>query len=155
MGLDISLLKDRITAALDFYYSKTNDLLVYKGLPASSVYPQVLENVGTTENRGFEAALNFRIIEKSNFSWNSDLTYSMNRDKIVSLASGEIRDVSNPDQALIVGEPVRAFYNYEADGCWSIAEAEKALVYGKVPGDVKLVDANNDNVINDLDKTDL
>ncbi len=151
-GLDISLFKDRITAALDFYYSKTNDLLVYKGLPASSVYPQVLENVGTTENRGFEAALNFRIIEKSDFSWNSDLTYSMNRDKIVSLASGELRDVSNPDQALVVGEPVRAFYNYEADGCWSIAESEKALVYGKVPGDVKLVDVNNDNLINDLDK---
>ncbi len=151
-GLDISLLKERITAALDIYYSKTNDLLVYKGLPASSVYPQVLENVGTTENRGFEASITMRVIEKSDFSWVSDLTYSMNRDKIVSLASGEARDVSNPDQALIVGEPVRAFYNYEADGCWSIAEADAALVYGKVPGDVKLVDANNDKVINDLDK---
>ena len=45
-GLDISLLNERITATLDIYYSKTNDLLVYKGLPASSVYPQVLENVG-------------------------------------------------------------------------------------------------------------
>ena len=151
-GLDIALLKDRVSGALDVYYSKTNDLLVYKGLPASSVYPQVLENVGTTENVGFEAALSFRVIEKSNFGWISDITYSMNRDKIVSLASGEIKDVSNPDQALIVGEPVRAFYNYEANGCWSIAEAARALTYGKVPGDIKLVDVNNDEVINDLDK---
>ncbi len=47
----------------------------------------------------------------------------MNRDKIVSLASGETQDVSNPDEALVVGEPVRAFYNFEADGCWRIDEA--------------------------------
>lgn len=151
-GLDVLLLKDRISATFDVYYSKTSDLLVYKGLPASSVYPQVLENVGNTENRGFEAALTFRAIEKNNFSWISDLTFSMNRDKIVSLASGETRDVSNPDQALIVGEPVRAFYNYEADGCWSISEAATALLYGKVPGDIKLVDVNGDKVINDSDK---
>lgn len=67
-GLDITLLHERISATLDFYYSQTNDLLVYKGLPASAVYPQVLENVGKTENRGFEAALNLRIIEKKNFT---------------------------------------------------------------------------------------
>ncbi len=151
-GLDVSLLKERLSASLDVYYSQTNDLLVYKGLPASSVYPQVLENVGKTENTGFEVALNFRIIESRDFGWVTDLTYSMNRDKIVSLASGEIRDVSNPDQALIVGEPVRAFYNYEANGCWSIAEAATATLYGKVPGDIKIVDVNDDKVINDLDK---
>lgn len=151
-GLDISLLRERISATLDFYYSQTNNLLVFKGLPASSVYPQVLENVGKTENMGFEAALNLRIIEKKNFRWNSDITFSTNKDKIVSLASGEIQDVSIPDNALIVGEPVRAFYNYEADGCWKIEEAALAAVYKKVPGDIKIVDVNNDNVINELDK---
>ncbi|MGB8490509.1 MAG: TonB-dependent receptor [Bacteroidales bacterium] len=151
-GLDISLLKSRISSSLDFYYSKTTDLLVYKGLPASSVYPQVLENVGNTENIGFEATLTFRVIEKNDFSWVADLTYSMNRDKIVSLASGEVKDVSNPEQALIVGEPVRAFYDYKADGCWSIADAEAAAIYNKIPGDIKLVDVNRDQVINDLDK---
>ena len=139
-GLDLSLYKERINATLDFYYSQTDDLLLYKGLPASSVYPQVLANVGKTENRGFEAALNLRIIESKNFSWSSDITYSMNRDKITSLASGETQDVSNPDQALIVGEPVRAFYGYEADGCWSIDEAATALTFGRVPGDIKIVD---------------
>ena len=123
LGLDISLFKQRINATFDFYYSQTEDLLLYKGLPASSVYPQVLANVGATENRGFEIALNLRIIESNDFTWSSDITYSMNRDKITSLASGETQDVSNPNQALIVGEPVFAFYGYEANGCWSIDEA--------------------------------
>jgi len=152
LGLDLTLLKERITATLDFYYSQTSDLLLYKGLPASSVYPQVIENVGETENRGMEASFNLRVIEKRDFVWSTDITFSMNRDKIVSLASGESQDVSRPDEALVVGEPVRAFYNFEADGCWKIEEADKALTFGKVPGDIKIVDQNNDGVINEFDK---
>jgi hypothetical protein len=92
------------------------------------------------------------IISTKDFSWSSDITYSINRDKIVSLASGEAQDVSNPNQALIVGEPVRAFYGYEANGCWSIDDAATALTFNKVPGDIKIVDRNGDGVINDLDK---
>ncbi len=151
-GFDITLLKERISATLDFYYSQTNDLLLYKGLPASSVYPQVMANVGETENKGFEAALNLRVLETKDFTWVADVTYSMNRDKIVSLASGEKQDVSNPDQALLVGEPVRAFWGYEADGCWSVADSAKARTFNRVPGDVKIVDKNGDGVINDQDK---
>lgn len=151
-GLDITLLNGRITATVDYYYSQTTGLLLYKGLPATSVYPQVLANVGETENRGVEAALNLRIIDNNDFTWSSDITYSINRDKIVSLASGETQDVSNPNQALMVGEPVFAFHGYEADGCWSIDEAETALTFNRVPGDIKLVDRNSDGVINDQDK---
>lgn len=151
-GLDITLLKGRITATVDYYFSQTTGLLLYKGLPASSVYPQVLANVGKTENRGVEAALNLRIIDKKDFTWSSDITYSINRDKIVSLASGETQDVSNPNQALIVGEPVFAFHGYEADGCWSINDAATALTFNRVPGDIKIVDKNSDGIINDLDK---
>ena len=151
-GLDVSLLKSRISATFDFYYSHTNDLLLYKGLPPTSVYPQVLANVGETENMGFETSLNLRLIEKRDVRWQTDLTFSTNRDKIVALASGAIKDVSNPENALVVGEPVRAFYDYEADGCWSIAEAEQAAEYNRVPGSIKLVDFNGDTLLNDADK---
>jgi hypothetical protein len=151
-GLDITLLRERISATLDFYSSKTDGLLLFKALPPTSVFPQVIENVGKTENMGFEAALNLRVIDNKDFLWNSDFSFSTNRDKIVSLASGETRDVSNKDLALVVGEPVRAFYDYEANGCWTIDEADQAAIYNKVPGDIKLVDANSDDIINDLDK---
>jgi TonB-dependent starch-binding outer membrane protein SusC len=152
IGFDISFLNSKVTATVDAYYSKTSDLLLYKGLPASSVYPQVLANVGETENKGIEASIGVRVIDNNDFSWNTDLTYSMNRDKLVALASGETQDVSDPDNALIVGKPVQAFYNYEADGCWSIAEASTAALYSKVPGMVKIVDSYNDTIINDKDK---
>jgi hypothetical protein len=102
-GLDFSILKERISGTIDGYYSKTFDLLLPRGLPATSVFPQVLENVGNTENIGLEAALNFRVIAKKDFSWNSDITFSTNKDKILSLATGQIKDVSIPNAALIVG----------------------------------------------------
>jgi TonB-linked SusC/RagA family outer membrane protein len=151
-GLDVSLYRSRVSATLDFYYSKTSDLLLFKGLPSSSVYPQVLANVGETQNTGFETSINLRIVEKKDIRWQSDITFSTNKDKIVSLASGEDRDISKPEKALIVGEPVNAFYNYEADGCWSIDEAETAAIYGKVPGDIKIIDADGDSILNNDDK---
>jgi TonB-linked SusC/RagA family outer membrane protein len=151
-GLDFSILKERISGTIDGYYSKTFDLLLPRGLPATSVFPQVLENVGNTENIGLEAALNFRVIAKKDFSWNSDITFSTNKDKILSLATGQIKDVSIPNAALIVGQPVRAFYNYEPNGTWSIADAAEAAKYGKIPGDVKFVDVNHDYKIDDADK---
>ena len=152
VGVDLSFWKERLSFVFDAYYSRTYDLLLYKGLPATSVYPQVLANVGETENIGFEASVSSRIIQTGNFVWSSDMTFSTNRNRIVSLASGAEQDVSIPDNALVVGEPVRAFYNYEADGCWSIAEAATAAIYNRIPGDIKIVDVNNDQLINDLDK---
>jgi|WetSurSiteA1Bulk_404760.scaffolds.fasta_scaffold05009_2 TonB-dependent starch-binding outer membrane protein SusC len=152
LGVDVSLLKSRISATVDLYYAKTDDLLLFKGLPATSVYPQVLANVGETENKGIEVTMNFRVIEKKDLRWQADVAFSANRDKIVALASGEERDISNPEQALVVGEPVRAFYNYEADGCWGLDETELAASYGKVPGDIRLVDVNHDTIYNDDDK---
>jgi TonB-linked SusC/RagA family outer membrane protein len=151
-GLDVAFYRSRISATFDLYYSRTSDLLLFKGLPASSVYPQVLANVGETENTGFETSINLRIVEKKDLRWQSDITFSTNKDKIVSLASGQDRDISKPEKALIVGEPVSAFYNYEADGCWSISEAETAAIYGKIPGDIKIIDADGDSVLNDDDK---
>lgn len=152
LGLDLGILKNRISATVDVYFSKTYDLLLYKGLPATSAYPQVLTNVGTTENKGIEASLNLRVFETKDFTWSSTLSYSMNKDKVVALASGATQDLSITGLALIVGQPARAFYDYEANGCWSIAEVEQAKAYGRVPGDIKIVDRNGDGKISDLDK---
>ena len=68
-GIDLSLWKGRLSMVLDAYYSRTSDLLLYKGLPATSVYPQVLANVGETENIGFEASVSARVIETTDFLW--------------------------------------------------------------------------------------
>ena len=152
LGLDLALFGHRLTATMDIYYSQTSDLLIYKGLPLTSVYPQSLENVGETENKGFEIALVGRIFDRKDFEWTTDLSFSMNRDKITSLSSGESQNFANQDQALKVGEPVRSFLGYKADGTWSIAEKDAAAKYNKVPGAVKIADLDGVEGITEDDR---
>ena len=140
VGLDFGFFNNRITGSVDLYLANTEDLLLYKALPPTSVYPQVLANVGATENKGIEVTLNTRVLDKQDFKWDINWSYALNRDKVKTLASGQLRDVSNPSQALVVDAPVNSFYNYTADGCWSIAEATEAAKYSCEPGDIKLLD---------------
>ena len=69
----------------DSYYSKlTKDLLLAKPLPGTAGGTR-LENVGEIENKGFEIAFTSYNIEKNDFKWNSTLTLSSNKNKILNL----------------------------------------------------------------------
>lgn len=139
LGLDFGLF-NRISGSIDLYYSKTSNLLLQKTLPPTSVYITTWDNVGSTENKGIEVALNTRNVDTKDFKWSSDWAFSLNRDKITSLVSDLSQDISNTDRALIVGEPVLAFYDYETLGTWGIDESDEAAKYKKVPGDLKVKD---------------
>lgn len=43
-----------------------------------------MQNVGKTENKGFEITMNTIWFQGENFSWNTDWTYSLNREKLKS-----------------------------------------------------------------------
>src|SRR5699024_10645108 len=53
---------------------------------------------------------------------------------------------------LRVGESVGAFWGRVREGTWGTDEREQAAEYGKLPGDVKFKDLNDDGIINDDDK---
>ena len=44
-----------------------------------------MQNIGKTENKGIEVTLNTIWSQNKNFSWNTDWTYSLNREKIKAL----------------------------------------------------------------------
>jgi TonB-linked SusC/RagA family outer membrane protein len=142
VGLDFGFL-NRITGTIDAYWAKTNDLLLYKALPPSAVYPQVLTNIGATENRGIEISLNTNIIRAKDWNWDITWSYAANKEKVTALASGVERDVTDIDRALVVGEPI-SFYDFEYDGIWSIAETDEAARYGAIPGQIKVKDLHED-----------
>ena len=160
IGIDFGFLDNRISGSIDYYFNKTRDLLYYKSAPASSVYTSVLANVGESSGQGIEVALNTQIIQKKNFSWDVNWSYTHSTDKIDKLADDLTQNISGID-ALIVGEPVSAYYTYETDGCWGIGEWEEYVEemaakgitvtqpnsnYGD-PGTVKIVDQNGDGAI--------
>lgn len=92
-GLDVNLFGNRIELIADLYYKRTNDLLMILSLPGiagtngtSNVSPQApWSNVGSVSNKGVELTLNTVNISKKNFTWRTSLTFTHNRNKVLSL----------------------------------------------------------------------
>src|SRR5690606_34957771 len=62
-GLDFGLFKNRLSGTVEYYITKTNDILYNQGLPIVSGVNNVTSNIGATENKGLEIALNGVIID--------------------------------------------------------------------------------------------
>ena len=166
IGLDFGLFKDRVTGTIDWYKKNTFDLLlnrsisVIHGLTESTtddwIHPAVTQNIGQTQNTGFEFSINSRNVVRQKFQWLTNGNFSFNKNKITSLygikdpATGkENDDISN---GWFIGQPVRVIYDYVWDGIWQLGDEEAAAVYGSQPGFVKLKDLNNDGKLDDKDR---
>src|SRR5690606_35394946 len=57
-AVDFGLWNNRLSGTVEYYHTKTNDLLFRVGLPSTSGVGSYMANVGKSENKGFEAALN-------------------------------------------------------------------------------------------------
>ncbi|WP_026712621.1 SusC/RagA family TonB-linked outer membrane protein [Flavobacterium daejeonense] len=120
IGLDFSFLKNRISGSVDVYNKQTKDLLWDYSVPTPpNLYGSTLANVGKLENKGIEVLLNVNPIKLSNFSWDSNLTFAYNKNKLLSLSNdlyeidgdyintGGVGDpISMSTHRLEVGQPV-------------------------------------------------
>lgn len=147
LGLDFGLFNDRITGSVELYQSKTSDLLLQRILPATSGFSSTLQNVGKTQNRGLEisiSSINLAPAKSTGLKWSTDFTYSLNQEKIVELAGGVDRDLAN---SWFVGHATQVYYDFKKVGIWQSNEEAAAAIYGQKPGDIKVLDVNNDQKI--------
>ena len=89
VGLDFALLENRLSGSVDYYYKKTSDL-IDDVLPVSATqfqYTTYTANVGSMSNRGMEVVLNAVPVRTNNFSWNSSLNFSHNKNRIENLST--------------------------------------------------------------------
>jgi TonB-linked SusC/RagA family outer membrane protein len=147
-GLNIGLLENRISAAIEVYNRTTVDLILGDKLPNSTGYTDVVANVGEIQNRGVELMLNTVNFDKSDFRWTTMISFTKNNNEVTKLAGGVTEDIGNNR---FVGYPVNALYYYEKDGIWQLDEEEAADSYGYLPGQGKFIDQNNDGKITDAD----
>ncbi len=139
-GVDFGILSNRISGSVEVYRSQTRDLLLPSLLPPATGYTEVMENIGQTENKGIELSLNTQNIAKGRFSWSTDWSFTLNREKIVALNSGVTRNEAN---GWFVGDPTKVFYDYKKIGIWQLGEETAATEFGGFkPGDVKVADTN-------------
>ncbi|WP_441902082.1 SusC/RagA family TonB-linked outer membrane protein [Pedobacter psychrotolerans] len=119
-GLDFSVLKNRINGTFEYYVTNTNDILLGIALPPTSGVGSYTANIGQTQNKGWELSVNGNIFNnKDGWSWDVGFNLSANRNKLVSLASGQTRDEGN---AWFVGYNINAIYDYEKIGLWQTGD---------------------------------
>lgn len=115
-GLDFSLFNNRLSGTVEYYVQNTKDLLLSVNLPSTSGVGSYMANVGKSQNKGFELSLNGTILDNLNgWTWDLGVNLYANKNKLVSLASGQTRDENN---WWFVGHPIDVIYDYEKIGLW-------------------------------------
>ena len=167
-GIDLGFLKNRLNITAEVYYKKTTDLLLDVQLPLSSGYETALKNIGSFSNKGFELTVNSVNIDKNDFKWRSDFTFSFNRNKVLDLGdkfefyfNANIFPSKFMNEILIrVGESTGIYYGYIEDQIINnqTEAANSPLQVGVgIPdinnnGQVKIYDVNGDGLIDSYDK---
>lgn len=151
VGLDFSMFNDRLSGNIDYYKSKTVDLLLNRAIPIMNGFQNVSDNIGEVANWGLEFSLKSVNIQTKDFTWTSGLNYWMNRNKVVSLygLDGNGDGIEDDDIAnnLFIGKSLGAVYTFVFDGIIQEDDTEYMATYGGVPGDVKFKDLNGDGKI--------
>ncbi|WP_069661340.1 SusC/RagA family TonB-linked outer membrane protein [Arcticibacter eurypsychrophilus] len=144
LGVDFSILKNRIYGTVDVYDSKTTDLLLLRSIPIITGYSTVFDNLGETSNKGIEVTLNTRNINGTDFRWETTLNFSANKNKIVDLYGDKQSDLGN---RWFIGQPINVIYDYHLQGIWQEGEDASTQDPGAVAGELKFADLNGDGKI--------
>ncbi|MDE6786901.1 MAG: TonB-dependent receptor, partial [Muribaculaceae bacterium] len=156
VGIDYGFLNGRINGALEFYFSKTSDLLLEMPVPTPSGYAKTMANIGKTSNKGFEFLINAIPVETRDFSWNTSFNIGWQKDRIDELANGK---EDNLAKGWFIGKPIGVYYDYAVDGLWQDTPEDNAEMakwaengYKFKPGMVKPVDQDNSYTMDDKDR---
>lgn len=156
-AIDLGFFNNRITSTVEFYNTRTTDLLVRKRLNASSGYTFQMSNIGEIENKGIEVTLNGDVIRNDNLKFSIGLSFTKNKNKIISLygidGNGDGREDNDVANKWFIGQAASIYYQYQPIGIFQegedIVNSAQPLAQ---PGDIKLRDVNGDGVINDNDR---
>lgn len=158
VALDYGLFDNKVNGSLEFYNSRTKDLLVDRALPGATGYTTIKTNIGEIENKGIELYLNFDIVDTEDFSLSTSLTYNRNKNKILSLygidGDGDGREDDDIENNWFIGQPIDVYYQFQNIGIWQEGDdIAGSNTPGLVPGDIRLYDRDsNDGLLNENDK---
>lgn len=139
IGIDFALANNRINGSIDVYKKKTEDMLWDYTVPTPpNLYKTTLANVGQMENKGIEILLNVVPVQSDDFKWETNLTFSHNKNELLSLsndlyqiegdfinAGGLSEPISTGTHRLEAGQPIGNFWGLKSvdltdDGLWLI-----------------------------------
>ncbi len=148
IGLDAGFFGGRIDLSLDYYITKTKDIIwtslvpITNGGYTSSSQYTVTTNICQSQNNGFEMALTARPFvgkKEGDFTWTINGTFTANSEKLTKFSAEDgTSQYINGDIILKEGVPINSFYGYKLDGTWKLSEADEAAIFNAQPGDLKI-----------------
>ncbi len=173
IGLDASFLRGSLNFSVDYYKNDKKDMLLNVIIPASTGTNvgwgnnNITTNVGNMVNKGVELSVNYNKQFQNGFRVSSTLNFTKNTNEITSL--GGMEQVAMTDSSLgswlgwqnvylsymKEGYSAASFFLIESDGVIKNQEeldAAKAYMPNASMGDLRLVDQNGDNTIDDQDR---
>ncbi|MDR2057474.1 MAG: TonB-dependent receptor [Dysgonamonadaceae bacterium] len=161
IGLDAAFLNNRLRVSMEYFDSKSKDLLVYLPILMTSGNeggnPAV--NAGSLSNKGIEVEIGWRDKIGKDFSYSASLNFSKIHNKILDLGYGRSVYYESLSKAEI-GQPLGMFYLYKMLGIFQSEEeirnyknAEGKIIQpDALPGDIKYDDYNGDGIISSEDR---
>jgi TonB-linked SusC/RagA family outer membrane protein len=166
-GADMRFLGDKLTLSVDWFKKTTKDLLTQGTSPSPAGVSMARVNTGSVENKGIEIELGYsgstspdglQYSVSANFTSIKNEVTALNEEVGVAPQGANIGTHWGNATRFKVGEPIWYFQGYKTDGIFQSAEdvtaylAETGITgYNPVAGDPRIVDTNNDNLINGSD----
>lgn len=130
VGLDFSFFNNRLNGTVEYYDKRTKDLIAdYQVSTTRYPFNWLTANVGEVSNKGVELSLNAIPLLAGNFSWETSLNLSHNKNRVEKLSndtySVDYFDRANLDaagfstanqQRVMEGYPIGQFYTWEWAG---------------------------------------
>lgn len=149
--IDIGILKDRINLSACYFSRKSVDLI----MPVLT--DSTFNNTGQLSRSGFELSLETLNFSTSNFKWLTWLNFTFLKNEVLQIDNSydalEIGFNGNSN-VLKTGEPVFAFWGLQTDGIFQTQDEvdNHATQTGAGPGDIRYVNQNSDNIIDENDR---
>ena len=152
LALEGSLFNNKLDFDVDVFQSERTDILAKRNLSVPEYTGLTLsdENLGKVSNKGIEAQLTYRnkLTEDLSYSVSGNFSFARNKVKYLDQAAG------TPDYQKKEGFPIDSWVLYESDGLFQTQAEVDNYPHkpGTGPGDVKLLDVNNDGQITEKDQ---
>ena len=167
VGLETSLLNNRIALSANFFKSNTSNLLTMQSLGFLSGLDKNWSNSGKLENTGFDVSATFKVLNLKDWQWQLGGSVGHYKNKIKELADGAQYVDNSVYGATIrtqIGQAANVFYGYQSLGVFSTPEeAEISSLYVLADngvdrkyfgaGDIHFADLNGDHQITEADRT--
>ena len=149
VGVDFGVFNSRVTGQIEYYNNNTKDLLYSVDIPSIGRFPKFPDNLGRIHNHGVEITLSSTNMDKKDFRWRSDFSFSRNRDELKELLGfdndGDGKEDDLISEGLFIGHPLNVIYHYEVTG--KLYQLGDDIPSTANVGSQIIVDQNNDGKI--------